>query len=219
MFESVFCNHCDNRVPCSLIDPQIRLCSLCLKISPVERAELRENDAWQDGWKRFSRHKWPDLTHATPKFQAIVKFAEVTAQRFNHYETRPEHLALAIINDQMRPSLAATALETCVNLRMMRLEIEKRMTSHLCLKSTGGSPPDPQTLEILSRANEISIELNEVPKGDRRSGIAGLMMSLATHPHTVAHEALTDACKLDTKALRTATVALIASDRSNEMEL
>jgi len=155
---------------------------------------------------------WPHQSGSTETARAITTRAEKETIRFGHYRTNPEHFLLAIIRlEDDQPCAAAAALRKLVDLRVLRQETEKRMSSHCDMRSTDDSPPTSVTLRTLKNAVDWSHGIGEISPDVDGYGSAGLLIAIASCENSIPNASLLDGCRLTLSKIKQTLAGLLPS--------
>jgi ATP-dependent Clp protease ATP-binding subunit ClpC len=125
----------------------------------------------------------------------ILKLAEQEAQRFNHEYVGTEHLLLGLLRDDSGAA-ARTLKNLGVNLRQVRLEVEKILQAGPDMVSMGRLPFTPRAKMAMEYAIEESRNLK-----DERVGSEHLLLGLLRETEGVAAVVLLN-LGVDFEALR-----------------
>jgi ATP-dependent Clp protease ATP-binding subunit ClpC len=96
----------------------------------------------------------------------VMELASQEARRFNHACVGAEHILLGLVNEGVRtgkcPGVAAKVLRTrdLLNLRKMRVEVEKVVHSDPDAVSKAELPLTPQATRVIDHAVEEAARLN-----------------------------------------------------------
>src|SRR5207253_3155471 len=95
----------------------------------------------------------------TDRARKVMQLANQEAQRFNHEYIGTEHILLGLVKEGS--GLAANVLKTLdIDLRKIRLEIEKIVQSRPDTVTTGQLPQTPQTKKAIEYSIEEARKLN-----------------------------------------------------------
>lgn len=101
----------------------------------------------------------PDLNRSTDRARRVLALANQEAQRFNHQYIGTEHILLGLVKEGS--GVAASALKSLgVDLRTVRLEVEKLVKSGPEMVTMGKLPHTPRCKRALDFAHEEADGLN-----------------------------------------------------------
>ncbi len=132
----------------------------------------------------------------------VLHLAHLEALRFNHESYGSEHLTLGLVKLGKAPSLANAILASQnIELRKVRLEVEKRVTCSPCMRTSSHVDLAEGFMELWDSAINLSRQIGEVASDEHGFGTGGLLIAMAMAPGTIAHEALMVGCGLDASSL------------------
>src|SRR6202008_2289294 len=95
----------------------------------------------------------------TPRAQQVLALARKEADRFNHNYVGTEHLLLGLI--KLGEGVAVTVLQNMgLDLKTVRMEVEKHVGSHPETKMIGNIPYTPRVKKVLALAAREAKALN-----------------------------------------------------------
>jgi ATP-dependent Clp protease ATP-binding subunit ClpA len=107
-----------------------------------------------------TEHTTVSFERFTDRLRKVMSMANQEAQRFNHEYIGTEHVLLAIVKEGT--TVAANALRKLdIDLRKVRLEVEKKMTTGHDMVTMGKLPYHPYLKLALERAIAISTAVKE----------------------------------------------------------
>ena len=120
----------------------------------------------------------------TDRARKVMALANQEAQRLNHEYIGTEHMLLGLVNEGS--GVVANALKTLdVDLRMVRLEVEKLVKAGPDRVATGKLPPTPRSKRVIDHAIEESQML-----GHNYVGTEHLLLGLIREHDGVAAQVL-----------------------------
>ena len=136
----------------------------------------------------------------TDRARGAMKHADQEARRFNHKYIGTEHVLLGLIKEGS--GVAANVLKNLdVDLRMIRLEVEKFVKSGPDMVTIGKLPQTPRAKHVIEHAMEEARDLNH-----NYVGTEHILLGLLREPEGIAAHVLVDmGLKLD--ELRTHVLA------------
>src|SRR3984893_11907675 len=95
----------------------------------------------------------------TPRAQQVLALASKEAERFNHNYVGTEHLLLGLI--KLGQGVAVNVLQNMgLDLKTVRMEVEKHVESHPETKMVGNIPYTPRVKKVLALADKEAKALN-----------------------------------------------------------
>lgn len=120
----------------------------------------------------------------TDRARKVMWLANQEAQRFNHEYVGTEHILLGLVKEGV--GVAAHVLASFgIDLRKIRLEVEKLIQSGPDIVTIGKLPQTPGTKKVMELAIEEARELN-----DNHVGTEHLLLGLLRHNEGVAASVL-----------------------------
>jgi len=120
----------------------------------------------------------------TDRARKVMQLANQEAQRFNHEYIGTEHVLLGLVKEGS--GVASNVLKNLnIDLRNIRIEIEKVIQSGPDMVTMGKLPQTPRTKACIEKAIEIAREWNH-----NYVGTEHILMALVKDPDSVAHHIL-----------------------------
>ena len=121
----------------------------------------------------------------TDRARRAIQLANQEAQRFNHERLGDEHILLGLVKESTGVA-AAVLRNRDVNLRKLRLEVERLMEPGAEMITMGRLPLTPRAKRVIEYAMEESVALNHGYVGTEH-----LLLGLLRDPAGVAAQVLT----------------------------
>jgi ATP-dependent Clp protease ATP-binding subunit ClpC len=143
----------------------------------------------------------------TERVRKVIQLAREEAMRFNHDYIGTEHLLLGLVKEG--EGIAATALANLgVDLRTLRLEVEKLVEQGPATVSVGEIPFNPQAKKVLELAVEEARKFNH-----NYIGTEHLLLGLIKEGEGIAAHVL-DNMKVDVERVQREIVKLLGGPSS-----
>lgn len=122
--------------------------------------------------------------HFTDRSRKVMQLANQEAQRFNHEYIGTEHILLGLVKEGS--GVAANVLKNLdIDLRKIRLEVEKLVQSGPNMVTMGKLPQTPRTKQVIENAILEARNLNHSHVGTEH-----LLLGLLGYPEGVAAQVL-----------------------------
>ncbi len=140
----------------------------------------------------------------------VLALANQEAQRFNHEYVGTEHILLGLVKEGC--GIGATTLENLdVDLRRVRLEVEKLIKSGPEMSSLGKLPQTPRAKKVIEYALEEARSLNH-----NYVGTEHLLLGILREHDGIAATVLRDSFKLKLEEVREEVLCILAAKVEEE---
>jgi len=151
-------------------------------------------------------HRWTD------RARRVMQIANQEAQRFNHEYVGTEHILLGLMKDDS--GVGQSVLKNSgLDLRGVRLEVEKRIPAGPDMVTMGKLPQTPRAKKVIEYAMEEARNLNH-----NYVGTEHIVLGLFREQGGVAYEVLTEAYNLTYDALRAQTLNALSGNLEEVVE-
>jgi ATP-dependent Clp protease ATP-binding subunit ClpC len=127
----------------------------------------------------------------TDRARKVMQLANQEAQRFNHEYIGTEHLLLGLVKEG--GGIAATVLKNLdIDLRKIRLEVEKKVQSGPDMVTLGKLPQTPRAKRAIERAIEAARK-----RSNNYVGTEHILLGLLAEKEGVAYDVLNELVGVD----------------------